>query len=162
LDAVQEAAEGLGLRHIGMYALNSLRLEKGYGVWSREFSRDYTPRMCGLDRFVAYDKPDFLGREAALRDRAAAPARRLVLLRVDAPDADAAGYEPLWQGGRIVGFVTSGGYGHCTGASLALGYLDASVPDAEPGLSVSILGERRNCRILGEPPIDPAGTRMRV
>ena len=68
LDAVLEAASDLGARYIGMYALNSLRLEKGFGVWSREFSRDYTPRMSGLDRFVAYEKPDFIGRDAALRD----------------------------------------------------------------------------------------------
>ncbi len=59
LDAVIEASSGLSMRHIGMYALNSLRLEKGFGIWSREFSRDYTPRMSGLDRFVAYDKAGF-------------------------------------------------------------------------------------------------------
>ena len=149
------------MRHIGMYALNSLRLEKGFGIWSREFSRDYTPRMSGLDRFVAYDKPDFIGRDAALRDRASVPEKRLVTLAIDSPDADAAGYEPIWHHGRIVGFVTSGGYGHCAAASLAMGYLQSAIPDGETGLSVSILGERRDCRILAQPPIDPTGARMR-
>jgi dimethylglycine dehydrogenase len=160
-DAVAEASGGLGMRHIGMYALNSLRLEKGFGIWSREFSRDYTPRMSGLDRFVAYEKTDFIGRDAALRDKASVPDKRLVMLTIDSTEADAAGYEPIWHHGTIVGFVTSGGYGHCVDASLAMGYLQSTIPDGETGLSVSILGEQRNCRILEHPPIDPAGSRVR-
>jgi dimethylglycine dehydrogenase len=161
LDAVLAASSGLGARHIGMYALNSLRLEKAFGIWSREFSPDYTPRMAGLDRFVAYDKPDFIGRDAALRDQVSMPDKRLVALAVDSPEADAVGYEPIWLGAKIVGFVTSGGYGHCADMSLAMGYLQSAVPDDEPGLSVSILGERRDCRVLVQPPIDPIGARMR-
>jgi len=162
LDAVLEASNGLGARHIGMYALNSLRLEKGFGIWSREFSRDYTPRMSGLDRFVAYDKPDFIGREAALQDRQSVPDKRLVTIAVESPDADAAGYEPIWLGDQMVGFVTSGGYGHCAEMSLAMGYLKSTIPDGQMGLSVSILGERRSCRVLAQPPIDPTGARMRA
>jgi len=161
LDAVIEAASGLGARHMGMYALNSLRLEKGFGIWSREFSRDYTPRMSGLDRFVAYDKGDFIGREAALSDRASVPDRRLRLLAVESPEADAAGYEPIWHSEKVVGFVTSGGYGHCAGMSLALAYVESGISDEETELSVSILGERRKCRILRQPPVDPTGERMR-
>jgi len=161
LDAALEASSGLGVRHVGMYALNSLRLEKCFGIWSREFSRDYTPRMSGLDRFVAYDKPDFIGRRAALEDRQSVPEKRLVTLAVDSPAADAAGYEPVWLGSEMVGFVTSGGYGHCVATSLAMGYLQSSVADEQSGLSVTILGERRECRILKQAPIDPHGTRMR-
>jgi len=161
LDAVLEASSGLGARHIGMYALNSMRLEKSFGIWSREFSRDYTPRMSGLDRFVAYDKPDFIGRDAALQDRASVPDKRLVTLTVESPEADAAGYEPIWLNGKMVGFVTSGGYGHCAGISLAMGYLQSAIPDVETGLSVSILGEQRTCQVLIQPPIDPTGARMR-
>ncbi|HLW24841.1 MAG TPA: FAD-dependent oxidoreductase [Steroidobacteraceae bacterium] len=159
---VGEAAVGLGMRPIGMYALNSLRLEKGFGVWSREFSRDYTPRMCGLDRFIAYEKPHFVGRDAALRDRVSNPKKRLVTLALDTPDADAAGYEPIWHRGQISGFITSGGYGHCAGTSLAMGYLDSGVAEGETELWVSILGEQRRCRILREPAIDPGGARMRA
>jgi dimethylglycine dehydrogenase len=98
LHAVLEASSGLGARHIGMYALNSLRLEKAFGIWSREFSRDYTPRMSGLDRFVDYDKPGFIGRDAALRDRLSVPDKRLVTLSVESSQADAAGFEPIWLG----------------------------------------------------------------
>jgi dimethylglycine dehydrogenase len=162
LDAVLEASSGLDARHIGLYAVNSLRLEKCFGIWSREFSRDYTPRMSGLDRFVAYDKPEFIGREAALKDRASIPEKRLVTLAVDSLDADAAGYEPIWMGTELVGFVTSGGYGHCAGMSLAMGYLQSSVPDEQAGLSVTILAERRACRVLTQAPVDPSGVRMRA
>jgi dimethylglycine dehydrogenase len=161
LELVLEHAQQIGARRIGMYALNSLRLEKCFGIWSREFSRDYTPRMAGLDRFIAYDKPGFIGRDNALRDRATVPDRRLVTLAVDAPEADAAGYEPIWCGSRMVGFVTSGGYGHCAGMSLAMGYLQSGVADEQEDLSVSILGERRACRVLRQAPINPGGTRMR-
>jgi dimethylglycine dehydrogenase len=162
LDTVLSASNELGGRLIGMYALNSLRLEKSFGIWSREFSRDYTPRMSGLDRFVAYDKANFIGRDAALKDRAVVPTERLVTLSVNSSDADAVGYEPIWRGEDLVGFVTSGGYGHCAQMSLAMGYLESSIADSGIELAVSILGERRECRVLTQPPVDPAGERMRA
>jgi len=158
---ISELGLKFGLRPMGNYALNSLRLEKGYGYWSREFSRDYTPCMSGLSRFVDYEKSDFIGRDAALRDRDTPLERRLVTLQVDTADAEATFYEPIWQDKALVGFVTSGGFGHCCQHSLAMGYV--TTPAAAPGseLAITILGERRACRILGEPAIDPRGSRMR-
>jgi dimethylglycine dehydrogenase len=161
LGSVLRAAEGLDARYVGFYALNALRLEKSFGIWSREFSPDYTPRMAGLDRFLAYDRPNFIGREAAIRDRDTAPKRRLVTLAVTSTDADAAGYEPIVLRGDLVGFVTSGGYGHSVRTSLALGYVSAEVSDTEQELSVTILGEPCSCRILSEPSIDASGSRMK-
>jgi dimethylglycine dehydrogenase len=161
LDAVLSVSDEFAGRQIGLYALNSLRLEKSFGIWSREFSRDYTPHMAGLIRFMDYDKSEFIGREAALRDRDSAPQKKLVTLAVDSSDADAAGYEPIWRGNELVGFVTSGGYGHCTGLSLAMGYVQTEVAVEPSGLSVTVLGERRDCRILHEAAIDPTGSRMR-
>jgi dimethylglycine dehydrogenase len=161
LTAVLEHSEGLNVRHVGIYALNSLRLEKSFGIWSREFSRDYTPRMAGLDRFIAYERADFIGRDAALRERDSRPARRLVTVSVDSTDADAVGYEPILSGDRLVGFVTSGGYGHCARRSLAMGYIDSEMPAAEDGLTVTIVGEPRKCHILTESAVDPSGSRMR-
>ncbi len=149
-------------RDVGMYALLALRMEKGYGIWSREFSRDYTPMESGLARYVAYDKRDFIGRDAALRDRAAAPGRRLVLLEVAAIDADASFCEPIWSGREAVGFVTSAAYGHTCDRSLALGYLSARAAVADEPLEVTVVGERRACRVLTEPPVDPAGVRPRA
>jgi dimethylglycine dehydrogenase len=159
---LREAADALGIVEAGMYALLSLRIEKGFGIWSREYSRDYTARESGLERFVAYDKPRFIGREAALRERATPPVRRLVLLEVAAHDAEASFLEPLWAGERRVGFVTSAAYGHTCGKSLALGYLQAEVAAADAALEVTVLGERRACRVLEQPPVDPSGARMRA
>jgi dimethylglycine dehydrogenase len=159
---IVEAMEGHDARFFGVYALLSLRLEKSFGIWSREFSRDYTPIMSGLSRFVCYDKPSFVGRDAALRDRDSPPSRRLVTLAVDATDADASGFEPIWCGDRLVGYTTSGGYGHCVGQSLAMGYVDTSLCPADAPLEVAIVGERRPARILGAMPYDPVGDRMRM
>jgi len=156
------ATADLGARNFGIYALNSLRLEKSYGIWSREFTRDYTPRMSGLDRFVDYGKPRFVGRDAALRDRDERPPHRLVTLAIDADGADAWGFEPVWRGDETVGFTTSGGYGHSTGMSLAMGYVRTELANGDEPLEVSIVGERRPARILPGPAIDPDGARMRA
>jgi dimethylglycine dehydrogenase len=158
---VREGA-ALGLRHIGMRAQDSLRLEKGYGVWSLEFAQSYTPAMSGLDRFIDYAKPAFIGRDAVLRERDSGPTQRLVLLAIEASDADATGYEPVWIGARRVGFVTSGAYGHHVRQSLALAYVDRAVADSPEPLEVHVLGERRPARILAEPPYDPRGLRPRA
>jgi dimethylglycine dehydrogenase len=161
-DRLRAVGADVGLRSVGSYALNSLRLEKGYGYWSREYSRDYTPMMSGLSRFVDYDKPrDFIGKDAARRERDAPPARRLVLLEVEALDAEASLYEPISAGKRVAGFVTSGGFGHTIGRSLAMGYVDARIADEQVPLEVSIIGDRRPCRILAAPPVDPRGERLR-
>jgi dimethylglycine dehydrogenase len=161
-DRLMRAARDLGIVDVGMYALLSLRMEKGFGIWTREFSRDYTPSESGLARFIAYDKGAFIGREAALKDRDRAPARRLVLVDVDAADADASFYEPIWSGDERVGFVTSAAYGHTCGKSLAMGYVSSAMATAGTPLEVTIVGERRACRVLAEPPVDPLGARMRA
>ncbi|MBS0374263.1 MAG: GcvT family protein [Proteobacteria bacterium] len=159
--ALLEAGHDLGLRPIGMRAQDSLRLEKGYGVWSLEFTASCTPSMCGLDRYVAYDKPGFIGREAALRDRDAGPAERLVLLALAEGPADVTGYEPVHLDGHRIGYVTSGAYGHHVAQSLALAYVRREFADSDAPLGVTVIGERREARILHEPPFDPAGRRLR-
>jgi len=161
--ALNEAGRDAGLRPIGMRAQDSLRLEKGYGVWSLEFTASTTPAMCGLDRFISFEKGDFIGRDAALRAREKAPDQRLVLLAIDATDADVTGYEPIYADGRRVGYVTSGAYGHHVRKSLALAYVDREVADDRaPGrLRVDVVGEPRNAELLREPPYDPQGTRLR-
>jgi dimethylglycine dehydrogenase len=157
-----EAGRELGLVQLGYNALNSLRLEKSFGIWSREYGWAYTPGMSGLDRFVAFGKPDFVGRDAVLRERDGdTAARKLVTLAVDAGDADASGFEPVWQGARRVGFVTSGGYGHRVGKSLAMAYLDKAVIADGAGFEVHIVGEKRRCTIIPPSPVDPAGARLR-
>jgi dimethylglycine dehydrogenase len=161
-DALMAATADLGVVDVGMYSLLSLRIEKGFGIWTREFSRDYTPVESGLARFVAYDKPGFIGRDAALADRDRPPPRRLVLLDVAATDADASFYEPIWAGSERVGFITSSAYGHTCGHSLSMGYVATDRAQGGTPLEVTILGERRPCRVLGEVPVDLAGARMRA
>ena len=160
-DALLAAGRPHGMKPIGMKAQDSLRLEKGYGIWSVEFTPSYTPAMAGLDRFVAPDKGSFTGREAFLRACETPPPQRLVLLQIDSPEADVTGYEPVRHDGRRVGYVTSGAYGHHVGASLALGYVETALARTADPLTVSVLGVQRAARILREPPYDPSGSRMR-
>jgi dimethylglycine dehydrogenase len=161
-DHLLEAGKRFGIKQFGIRALVSMGMEKSFGIWSREFSPDYTPAMCGWGRFIDYDKPDFVGREAALADREAQQPHKLVALEIDSNDADAWGYEPIWLKDEYAGFVTSGAYGHCVGKSLALGYVKTQFLDSSNNeLSVHIVDERRPARILAEPPYDPSASRMR-
>lgn len=158
-----EAGRELGLVQIGYNAVLSLRMEKSFGIWSREFTWAYTPQMSGMERFVAFDKGDFIGRDAALRDRDNGPARQqLVTLAIAATDADASGFEPVWLGERRVGFVTSGAYGHCMHQSFAMAYLDHDVMARGIELDVHVVGEKRRCSVIQASPYDPSGARMRT
>ena len=163
--ALAAAGAGHGMRPFGMRAMMSLRLEKSFGAWMREYRPDYTPAETGLDRFVDLRKGDFIGRDAALRERDAPPDRRLCTFVVDAHDADPWGDEPIFAGGEVAGFVTSGGYAHYSGKSIALGFVPVDLIDGgaerAAGLAIEILGERRAARLVREPVLDPAGERMR-
>ena len=117
--------------------------------------------MCGLDRYIAFDKGAFIGREAARKEREIPPLKRLVLMAVEASDADARAYDPIWVGEQSVGFVTSGAYGHHAGCSLALGYIDRGVGNQQAGLEISILGQRCAAEIELKPPYDGDGCRLR-
>jgi dimethylglycine dehydrogenase len=161
LDQLREAGKGLGLALFGAQALNSLRLEKGFGSWAREYRPIYGPEEAGLGRFVRREKSDFIGRQAALAEKQSGGERRLVLFDVAASDADAFGDEPIWHAGKVVGWITSGGYGHCAKKSLALGYVPRALAAAGDGFEIEIIGERRPARILRTPPHDPEGERMR-
>lgn len=155
-----EAGAELGLVDFGYRALESLRLEKGYRLWGPDLSPQHTPLEAGLGRFVRLDKPAFVGREALIAQAERGLERRLACLRVDADGADPHGDEPVLAGDRLVGHVTSGGYGHTVGAAIALAYLP--VEHAEPGteLGVEILGERRPALVVAEPLYDPANVRL--
>jgi dimethylglycine dehydrogenase len=161
--ALLRAGAGLGLREIGYYALNSLRLEKSFGIWSREFTQIYTPGQTGLDRWIAWDKNDFTGREAALAERSGnGPDQVIATLEIDAKDADASGYEPVWRNDNLVGFVTSGGYGHAVGKSLAMAMLDRGCADPGTDLTVHVVGAERAARVIASSPYDPTGKAMRA
>ncbi len=167
LGAVYEALITAGgefaLAHFGLYAQESLRLEKCYRAWKGDLTSDYTPFEAGLERFVRLDKAaDFIGK-AALRARAAAGAKqRFVPLIVEADDADASAVSVVYRGRELAGLVTSGGYGYRLKRSIALAYLrcDLAVPGTE--LEVEILGDRRRAVVAREPLYDPDNLRQRA
>ncbi|MFO1070656.1 MAG: FAD-dependent oxidoreductase [Geminicoccaceae bacterium] len=160
-DTLVEAGADLGLRHFGGRALNALRLEKGFGSWSREFRPIYGVCEAGLEPFVAWKRGGFVGHEAAVAERERGPERRRVTLVIDDAGIDVMGDEPIWHRGEVVGWVTSGGYAHHVGKSVAIGYVPSALAVAHE-LEVEILGDRRPARIALEPLFDPAGARMRA
>jgi len=157
-----EAGAESGIREYGYNALLSLRLEKSFGIWSAEFTQGYTAGMTGMDRWIGWDKSDFVGRAAAMAERDGnGPAQVMVTLEVDSTDADASGYEPIWSGGERVGFVTSGGYGHTVGKSLAMALVNHDLAVEGTELSVHVVGQERTARVIAPSPYDPAGRAMR-
>jgi dimethylglycine dehydrogenase len=162
--ALLEAGQGVDAGPVGSRALMSLRLEKGYGSWSREYSPEYWPHEVGLDRLCKLET-SFLNK-TALSEVLQQPAReRLVLLAIDtaaasASDADATGGEPIFKDGVGIGRVTSGGYGYSVNMSLALGFVKGA--KAGDRVEVFILGRPHAARILERPPFDAKGIRLRA
>ena len=160
-DDLWEAGRELGLVHFGGRALSSLRLEKAYGSFNKDFRPDYTPGETGLDRFVDFSKPEFTGRAAALAERAAGPKRRFVVMEVADADSEVVGYESIMKDGTAVGYVTSGAYGHCVGRSLAAGYVPTALAREGARFEIDILGEMRAATVRLEALYDPQGLRLR-
>jgi len=160
-DLLTQAGRGHGLKHFGGRALNAMRIEKSFGSWAREYRPIYGPYEAGLGRFVDLGKGEFVGRAAALEEKAGGGALRLVTFSVDAGDADASGDEPIWHDGRVVGWVTSGAFGHRTQRSLALGYVPQALAAASDGFEIEIIGERRPAQRSPRAVYDPDGGRMR-
>ena len=157
-----EAGEESGIIEYGFNAMLSLRLEKSFGIWSSEFTQGYTPGMTGMDRWIAWDKGEFNGRKAAMAERDGnGPPQKVVTLAVDADDADASGFEPVWHDDNLVGFVTSGGYGHTLDQSLAMAMVNSDLATEGTGLKVHIVGVERNATVIAASPHDPEGKAMR-
>ncbi len=157
-----QAGQPHGMVPFGMRAMMSLRLDKFFGSWMREFSPDYTAAETGLDRFISFSKNvDFIGRAAAELERSEGPTRKLVAFEVDADDADVNAYEPIWLEGKVVGFCTSGGYSHFAKKSVALGFLPVSRAQTGLEVEIEILGQLRKARVISQPLFDANGSRMR-
>lgn len=160
--AVADAGESLGLTHFGSYAMNCMRVEKGYKAWGSELTTEITPVEARLDRFVDY-KTDFIGRDATIerRDQSTPLDMVLIYLEVEAVDADCRGNEPVYLGGEIVGITTSGAYGHTVAKSLAFAYVNPGVDDPGTKLEVEILGAKCGATVLAEPAYDPSNRALR-
>lgn len=160
-DALQAAGAAHGLRNAGHYAINSLRLEKGYRAWGADISTDEDPLEAGLGFAIAWDKPGgFLGREALLARRMATPRKRMVSLVLNDSAPVLWGSEPLLRNGEIVGYTTSAAYGHTLGASVALAYVKLhggvtreAVLDGR--YEVLLDGTRHAARVSLQAPYDP-------
>ena len=161
-DTLMEAGAEFGVKPFGLRALNALRLEKNWAGWAREYRPVYGPVDAGLDRFIAWNKnADFIGREAALAERESGGKLRLIALKLNAQDADAIGDEPVSHDGKVVGWITSGGYAHGQGQSMALAYVPKELAENESGWSVELLGQHLPAALQAEPLFDPNGERMR-
>jgi dimethylglycine dehydrogenase len=160
--ALWRAGEEFGIRDFGMYAMDSLRLEKGYRGWKSDLTHEYTPLMAGLDRLVAFDKPDFIGKAALLAERAAGPKERLVSLTLDeAGEADPPYCSPVFSDGALVGLTVSSGYGHSIGKAIALAYVRADLAKPGTALEVEVLGRRARAQVEAEPRYDRDNAKLR-
>ncbi|SFD84920.1 dimethylglycine dehydrogenase [Sulfitobacter brevis] len=162
--AIWDAVTQAGAKPFGMYALNSLRIEKGYRAWKGDLSTDYTLLQGGLDRFVKLDKPaDFPGKAALLNERQQGVAKRFVTMTVEAGDQDAPYMSTVWHNGAVVGETTSGDWGYRIGTSVALGMMRADLAEAGTEVEIDIFGKR--CRAVVQPdaPLwDPKNERLRA
>ena len=159
---LMQEGESLGIGLFGLRALNSLRLEKNFGSWAREFRPIYGPMEAGLNPFVAYDKEaDFIGKEIARKEKEEGGNLRLRTFVVDAKDADVIGDEPIWHEGEVKGWVTSGGFAHGSDVSMAMGYVPREIADQTSGWEIEILNERCSCKLQPKPLFDPEAKIMR-
>lgn len=164
-DLIWEAGKPFDMRLFGFRALITMRLEKSFGTWFREYRPIYTPLESGMLSYIKLDH-DFIGRAAHEADLKTGPERRLVTFVVE-PDpenpADVIGDEPVWHDDKVVGWITSGGYAHYSQASIAMGYIPADLAtDASQEFEIEIIGRRRPARLQLEPILDPSGSRMRA
>ncbi|SHH36428.1 dimethylglycine dehydrogenase [Cognatiyoonia sediminum] len=157
-----EAGADQDIRECGFNAMLSTRIEKTFGIWSAEFTQLYTAAQTGMDRWIDWDKGDFVGREAALKEKEGnGPSQLLVTLQIEDGDSDASGYEPIWNGDDRIGFVTSGAYGYTVGASLAMAMVDREFAAEGTELGVHIVGNLRKAKVIAASPYDPKGQAMR-
>jgi len=159
-ESVMEAGDDLGVKLYGARALMSLRLEKNWGVWTLDFRPDFTPAESGLDAFINWDK-EFVGKQAAMQERVRGPQKRLVTMTVETEDIDVSNDEAILKDGECIGYVTSGGYAHSIGRSMALGYVPIEFAKADSVLEVEINGEMYAARVIDKPLYDPDGVKMR-
>jgi len=161
-EQIEEAGSDLGLRLYGARTLMSLRLEKSWGVWSLDYRSDFTAAESGLDCFVRFENHEnFIGREAAVVERERGPEKRFATFVVETDDIDAHGNEAILHNAECVGYVTSGGYGHRVGKSIALGYVPSDLVSDDLAFEIELLGERKPATIVMNPLYDADGGRMR-
>ena len=161
-DAIVETGEAFGLKHFGMYAMESMRIEKSYRMWGTDLTREYSILEAGLSRFVQFKKDEFVGKDALVNQKDTGIPQEFVTLEIDVTDGDAMGNEPIFRKGTMIGRATSGCFGHSVGKSLALAYVQTGNGDIGMELEIEILGERRLAHVIPESPCDPENEKLRA
>ena len=161
-DAILDAGAEFGISLFGTYAMNALRIEKAYRGFGAELTNEITMVEADMARFVAWQKPDFIGRAATLASRDAGPKILLAYLAVEAVDADCLGGEPVYAGDRLVGVTTSGGYGYAIERSLAFAYVEPALAEVDTELEIQILDRRCKAEVIAQPAYDPVNERLRA
>ena len=162
-NAVMRAGKGHGLRPFGMFALNSLRVEKGYRAWKGDLSTDYTVLQGGLERFVDWSKPEFRGKAALEAEKQRGVTKRFCTLVIEAGDQDPPYMSTIWHEGKVVGELTSGYYGHRVGACIGLGMLKAEVNVPGTKVQVEIFGTLYPATVQEDAPLwDAKNERIRA
>ncbi|MCH2076231.1 MAG: FAD-dependent oxidoreductase [Rhodobacteraceae bacterium] len=164
IPALYDAVVGAGARPFGMFALESMRIEKGYRTWKGDLSTDYSLFEGGLDRFVKLDKPqDFPGKAALMNEKQQGSKKRFVTLKVDANGHDAPYMSTIWSGDEIVGETTSGAWGYRVGHSVALGMVRADLAKEGTEIEVDIYGHKCRAVVQADQPLwDPQNERIRA
>ena len=158
---LHRAGDAFELGYFGLYATESMRLEKGYLHWKADIIYEHNPFEARLDRFVKLDKADFIGKRALLEQVERGPRKLLVSLVIDCTDAPAHAGDPVFDAGRQVGSVTSAGYGHRVDENLAYAYVEPSSAQSGSRLEVGILGERHAAEVVAATRYDPENRRPR-
>ena len=161
-DALWEAGQSLGVVAAGSGAFDSLRLEKGYRLWGSDIHSEYNPYEAGLGFAVKLGKGDFLGRRALEQIKARGVARKLCCLTFDDPGVAVMGKEPILDGARVLGYVTSANYGYSVGQSIAYGYLPVEYADEGTKVDIYFFGQRNRCTVIREPLFDPKNLRLKM
>ncbi len=160
-EAIEQAGADLGYRWYGARALMSMRLEKAWGVWTLDYRPDFTAAQSGMDGFINWNK-DFVGKQAALAEKADGPDKRLVTLVIDVDGIDVSNDEAIMLEGAAIGYVSSGGYAHHVQKSMAMGYVSAEHAGAGTRVQVEILGQFYDAEIQGAALYDANGANMRA
>jgi dimethylglycine dehydrogenase len=160
-DAIWSAGESFGIADFGVYAVNSLRMEKAYPAYGSELTTEITMIDAGMDRFVKFEKEHFTGKEALLKRKAEGSDFQLVYAQVSSSDSDIRGGEPVFDGESVIGVTTSGAYGHTVGKQLIFAYVKPKNAILTSTFDIEILGKRYQADVLSEPIYDPENERLR-
>lgn len=167
-DALSKAGESFDMKDFGMYAMESMRLEKSYRGWKSDLDHEYSPLRSGLDRFVDLDKPAFIGKSALVEENSRPLADVFATFVLDTYNeselvnsTDALYGCPVFSGDQNIGYITSGGYGHRIGKSVALGYVKPEFAIADTEVEISVLGIKRSAKVVNESPYDSENIALR-